>query len=608
MLTGDPPRDTRDARTDPDRDDAPAPRDAAAWPDGDPDAGTLDAALCALLDAEDPDPGEEAARARVVQLADIRQGQQGQGQQATADGEAAHRPRRGRPGPRRQARTDASAGGDTLDDILHPALTAGTGPDHRTGDGLDSLLAALEDEDAPPGGDRGEPAGAPGGQGMVGQGMVGQTADAGAGIDGAGIAGDIPADGPEDPLDDLLSAGPAILPAGRPAPPDQVLPDTEPGPRIQRSPRIERTGAGKRQGGMDDLDRVLQSQAARQSPARKWVVRLVWLAILGGLVWLAFQPYRFEVGGDFTIQPLDRAEVRARTSGEITELHVSEGDRVEAGTVMAVLSNWNQSRDVAVLQADGARLQAQLDTLLAGPRPEEIALAAQSLAAAEVQLDMRRQDLARQETLFESGTIPFTVVSDARSAALLAEAARDQAAAQLALVQADPLDSEIAMIEATIARNAEELAFAERMLDYTYIRAPVAGQIVSPMHEVPVGHSLAAGGLFAEIEDNRTVLAALMIPEIAIQEVTLGAPVELRLWSAPHDPIPGTVSAIAPRAEPVDFGLVVRVLVELPNPEGRLAANLSGFGKIDVGERPVWEVFTRALQRFFVIEVWSWLP
>ena len=578
MTTGDPPREMHDRLPDPERDDTPPPRDAATGSGRDPEAETLGAALDALLDAEDPDPdAEAAAAARVVQLADMRRDQQGRDQQEwgqqAADGReaAAHRPRRGRPGPRHQGRSDRDAQDEGAQD-------SGAGPD-RAGDGLDSLLAVLE------------------GAGLEG------PADAGTGDAGAGIGTQPPA---ADPLDDLLSADPAIRPAGAPLPPDRDLPAPTPGTRPQRTGSGK--GAGRRQGGMDDLDRVLQSQAARRSPARKWVVRLVWLAILGGLVWLAFQPYRFEVGGDFTIQPLDRAEVRARTSGEITELHVSEGDRVEAGTVMAVLSNWNQSRDVAVLQADGARLQAQLDTLLAGPRPEEIALAAQSLAAAEVQLDMRRQDLARQETLFESGTIPFTVVSDARSAALLAEAARDQAAAQLALVQADPLDSEIAMIEAAIARNAEELAFAARMLEYTYIRAPVSGQIVSPMHEVPVGHSLAAGGLFAEIEDNRTVLAALMIPEIAIQEVTLGAPVELRLWSAPHDPIPGTVSAIAPRAEPVEFGLAVRVLVELPNPEGRLAANLSGFGKIDVGERPVWEVFTRALQRFFVIEVWSWLP
>ena len=146
------------------------------------------------------------------------------------------------------------------------------------------------------------------------------------------------------------------------------------------------------------------------------------------------------------------------------------------------------------------------------------------------------------------------------------------------------------------------------MLEYTNIRAPVAGQIVSPMNAVPVGHSLPVGGLFAEIENNRTVIAELSVPEITIQEVTVGAPVELRLWSDPHTALTGTVRSIAPRAEAQEFGQVVRVQVEVPNPDGRLAANLTGFGKIAAEERPVWQAFSRAIERFFMIEVWSWLP
>ena len=146
------------------------------------------------------------------------------------------------------------------------------------------------------------------------------------------------------------------------------------------------------------------------------------------------------------------------------------------------------------------------------------------------------------------------------------------------------------------------------MLEYTNIRASADGQIVSSLSGVPVGAYLSTGALFAELEDNRTVIAEVELPETTIQEVVMDAPAELRLWSDPDTSIAGTVRSIAPRAEQRDFGLIIRVQVEVPNPDGQLSANMSGFGKIGVDERPVWEVFSRAIYRFFVIELWSWLP
>jgi multidrug efflux pump subunit AcrA (membrane-fusion protein) len=359
---------------------------------------------------------------------------------------------------------------------------------------------------------------------------------------------------------------------------------------------------------MDDLDRVLQVGDARPTTASTWRVRLVWAAILGLLVWIGLQPYPFEVGGDFVIQPLDRAEARARTDGEITELFVAEGDRVEKDQVLAVLSNWDEERDVILNRTDGDRLRAELETMLSGARPEEIAVAEEALRTAEVRIEIAARDLARQEALFATGTIPEKLVEEARDALDLARAARDQARANLALVNSAARQTEIDAQLAAIARNDEEIAFAELMLEYTNIRAPAAGQIVSDLTGVPVGAYLSTGTLFAEIEDTSRVIAEIELPEITVSEIAIGAPAELRVWSAPDDSIFGTVSAIAPRAEERDFGRIVRVQVEVPNPDGRLAANMTGFGKISAGELPVWQVFSRAIYRFFTIELWSWLP
>lgn len=416
--------------------------------------------------------------------------------------------------------------------------------------------------------------------------MVQDAADAAA-VDGPGHRDKTPPSSPDrfddDSLDDLF---------------DEVTPDAPPAAR----PASQQSSA------MNDLDRILHVGTARPTTRSKWVRRLIWAILLGGLVWLATRPYAFEVGGEFVIQPSVRAEARARTDGEIISVNVKRGDWVNTNDILAVLSNWDEALDVNLNEADGARLRADLETMKAGARPEQIAIAVEALHTAEVQVEISARDLERKEALFASKTIAERELLEARDAHDVAVSRRNEARANLQLAQSKPRESEMAAQLAAIARNDEETDFARLMLESTNIRAPVSGQIVSDLGKVPVGAYLATGALFAEIENNRTVIAEINLPEVTVHEVSIGAPVELRLWSAADTSIYGKVSAIAPRAEPTELGPVVPVLVEVENPDGWLAPNMTGFGKITAGNLPVWQVFTRAVYRFFTIEVWSWLP
>ena len=73
-------------------------------------------------------------------------------------------------------------------------------------------------------------------------------------------------------------------------------------------------------------------------------------------------------------------------------------------------------------------------------------------------------------------------------------------------------------------------------------------------------------------------------------------------------PVGGTVVSIAPSAEVEDFGRVVRVKTQFPNEEGFFRPEMTGFAKIDGAEMKTWEAFTRLFVRFFLIEVWGWIP
>ncbi|MCA0045084.1 HlyD family secretion protein [Celeribacter litoreus] len=358
----------------------------------------------------------------------------------------------------------------------------------------------------------------------------------------------------------------------------------------------------------NDLDRVLKMGAHARKPRSRGRMLLIWAIVLVVGYVIAIQPYPFTVGGDFIIQSSARTEVRARTNGEIISLNVTEGDWVDDDGVMAVLSNWDEMRDVAIQEADLARLKADFETLVAGPKPEEIALAEQLVSAAETRLAQAKQDLDRKEQLFASNTISRKTLDDAISAHILAVSERDQAQTQLALLKAPTLDSEINSAKASIARQEQELAFSRLQLEHTNIRATLSGRVVSTMDEIAVGTFMREGDLFAELADDRVVLAEIEVPETDIDEAVIGAQVTLKLWSAPDEEIFGTVKRVAPVAEEREFGRVVRVVLEVPNPDGRLVQNMTGYGKVIVDERPVWEVFTRVIIRFFQVELWSWLP
>lgn len=397
-----------------------------------------------------------------------------------------------------------------------------------------------------------------------------------------------------------------------PETPGESVPPAAPGGGAPPAPpRKSGGGGGGRRPPNDplgDLDRVLKMGNSAPSRWKKWRNRLIWIAILLALVWLAFQPYPYEVGGNFTVMPVTQSEARARAEGEIVAINVKEGDWVEEGQVLAVLSDWDQQRDVATNEADAAKLAADLQTMIDGATPQQIEVARQAVSSADVTVRTTKQNLDRQEALFKSGTISEKVVEDARDAYDAAVAARGTAQAQLDLVSAPTRETDIAAQKAAIDRNTAELNFSRTMLDYTRIRATSAGQIVTDLTQTPIGAHLTNGGLFTAIENNRIAIASVDVPETSIDDVKVGAKVEMRLWSDPLTSVFGTVKSVAPKAEERDYGWVVRVDVEVPNPDGHLQTNMTGYGKIRAEDLPVWQAFSQTLIGFFKIELWSWVP
>lgn len=409
---------------------------------------------------------------------------------------------------------------------------------------------------------------------------------------------------PQSEFDEILDAALTTLPASPPDPAPQS--ETAP-PHPKRPVRKDKPAPAppRASDAFDDMFKIGKAKRTRGSRLR---ALLIWALLLGGLYWVAIQPYPFSVGGEFFVSPLERVQVRARTNGEITRIHVNEGDWVKEGQVLAELSDWEEAGTVALLEADLLRLEAQLASLLEEPREEEVRVAEQDIKAAIAREAQAQAEKNRREGLVQAGAATRKSFEEAETLLSLAIAMREQAEARLALLQSDASESEVAAAKASIARKKEEIELGKLKLKYTKILAPADGQVVSTMQKIAVGTFLREGDLLAEITDSSVVMAEIEVPETEIDEAAIGAEVTMKLWRRPDDVLTGIVQRVAPVAEEREFGRVVRVIVEVPNPDGKISRNLTGYGKIIVEERPVWEVFTRVFVRFFKIEIWSWLP
>ncbi|WP_029888465.1 efflux RND transporter periplasmic adaptor subunit [Polycyclovorans algicola] len=337
-------------------------------------------------------------------------------------------------------------------------------------------------------------------------------------------------------------------------------------------------------------------------PTRKQIIIFVVLLLL------CLFPYRYEPSGDFEVLPSARADVRALVAGDVREVLVSEGETVEKGQALARISDAESRAKVAASEASMAQLNADLALLEKGAKSEEIQVAEGRVATLERRSRFSRATESRLIKAFKEGGISVDEYEKARGTAEVDEQLLEEARRALALIES-PARAE--MLDATRAEMAREealLVFHREQLEQTTLRAPISGRVLSDSLQFAVGSFLERGAVLAKIEQVGNRLAEVEVPESSIGEVREGAAARARAWAFPGTSFDGEVIAIAPAADSATYGQVVRVQLSIDDPEGRLKSGMTGSAKVEGPRYPAIYVFTRALWRFFMVEVWSWLP
>ena len=330
--------------------------------------------------------------------------------------------------------------------------------------------------------------------------------------------------------------------------------------------------------------------------------------VYAGIVVLMFIPYPYETGGAFTLLPIKHVEVHTQVAGVIKEVKVKEGDWVEEGQVIAVLDTREHQKNLDVVTANLEKARADLRLLEAGPKKEEVEKARQQVIAAEKRYAYSKREADRLKALFKGGVVSEEEYMSAAKTADIDRENLELAKDNLELVMAGARPEEIEAQRAVVRDLETRLQYYKENLSLCTIVAPTAGQIVTPYIDKKVGQVLSEGDLVAVIEDARTIQAEILVQESDIGMFEHGARVKIRPWAYPTKFFYGKVVSVAPSAENAPDGKVVRVLSEIENLDFKLLSDMTGEAKIAGGWKPLIVAFSRAIVRFFMVEVWSWFP
>ena len=289
------------------------------------------------------------------------------------------------------------------------------------------------------------------------------------------------------------------------------------------------------------------------------VPRLLVLAVPALLVACAPAPPsdRLRVSGNVEATEVHTA---AEVSGRIVDLRVDEGDRIEAGAVIARLDTEDTMLQIARTRADRATAVAQLRLLEAGSRVEDIGqaraqvdAAGSDAAATDAEVKAAQLDLDRFQALLTANAGSVKQRDDAQARVDTAKARQRagqdrvrSAREALARLEAGTRPEEIQTARARVAAADAQVAVLEKSERDATVISPIAGIVTQKL--VDAGEIVARGTPLVVITDLDHAWANLFVPEPMVPRVTIGQAATV-LTDAGGPGLEGKVTFVSPRAE-----------------------------------------------------------
>lgn len=243
-----------------------------------------------------------------------------------------------------------------------------------------------------------------------------------------------------------------------------------------------------------------------------------------------------------TVRAAQTSQLASQMMGNIIEVRVHEGDRVQRGQVLAVI--------------DDSQPRAAMDRASAADNAAQ-----QQLAAADSDLTLAESTLKRYQNLYEKKSVSPQEYDEVKARRQAALARRDMAIAGR-------------------AQSKAALAQARTSLEYRQIRAPFDGLVTE--RKADPGTLASSGMTIFTVEDLRRYRLEATVNENDVRYVRMGQPVPVVVDALDSAELQGKVVQIVPVADTASRSFWVKI--ELPG-DTRLRSGLFGRAQFPRGER-----------------------
>lgn len=167
--------------------------------------------------------------------------------------------------------------------------------------------------------------------------------------------------------------------------------------------------------------------------------------------------------------------------------------------------------------------------------------------------------------------------------------------------------SKIGIIRAQLEQAEAEINILDKKLDRTVISAPIDGVVVSGDFTRSLGAPVEKGQILYTVSPLDQYRILLDIDENEISEITVGMKGELTLSAAAEDVFEIVVERITPVSNAADGINYFQVEATLLESHEFLRPGMQGVGKISIGERQLFWIWTHKMFDWLRLVLWTWI-